>query len=378
LPLFQRDPDPDPPTAEELRRYQGDQERWKQQPQQQGLLPDLDVRPSTDFSTFGDVWVGYKPNSSTPAHTPAPAATFTLEQRGGKPVYKWTAWHDGYGSGTDQNLRTMIIPKYPKLSNGFRDPAWCEREGDEAWYGTSFELPANTTLPYMWAFPSFESQSYHVTHPNYGSSAYRPLDTDNLGLIFKTGHIPNPGSSSYNPIPPNGYNTTEYLLGSRGARPLPKGKRVDLLTHVIYTARTNGVWQIDYREDGGEWTKLYSNVPGDNALIQRNPHPTLVYNDRYGSPGETSESEGQHIEMQAYGDAQPLSWTSHYGFYTWGLWRRSSRDACLAGFPGGDPGPTPEPPPDGDLDARVAALEQETAALDHRLDTIEADMGTLG
>ena len=47
------------------------------------------------------------------------------------------------------------------------------------------------------------------------------------------------------------------------------GKWLDFYMHVVWRSRTNGILQIWYRVQGQKgFTKLYSDVPGDRALIQ--------------------------------------------------------------------------------------------------------------
>jgi hypothetical protein len=121
------------------------------------------------------------------------------------------------------------------------------------------------------------------------------------------------------------------------------GKWLDFYMHVVWKSRTSGVMQIWYRVDGDkDFSLLYSDVPGDNALIQVAPHPTLLYNTMYGAPGENG-MPGLDIEGGFYRNTQAQT-----NYYWWdGMRRRSSQQAILAGFPDppSDGGSTPPPTP---------------------------------
>ena len=100
--------------------------------------------------------------------------------------------------------------------------------------------------------------------------------------------------------------------------------------HVVWRSRRNGVLQIWYRVQGQKkFTKLYSDVPGDKALIQVRPHPTLLYNTAHGVPGEKGKP-GLDLEGGFYrGNAD---WTNTYWWD--GMRRRRSRAAILRSFRG--------------------------------------------
>ena len=107
------------------------------------------------------------------------------------------------------------------------------------------------------------------------------------------------------------------------------GRWLDFYMHAIWRSRTNGVLQIWYRVAGQKkFTKLYSNVAGDKALIQVRPHPTLLYNTKNGAPGETGKP-GLILEGGFYRANTP--WTNEYWWD--GMRRRQSEAAILAGFP---------------------------------------------
>jgi hypothetical protein len=119
------------------------------------------------------------------------------------------------------------------------------------------------------------------------------------------------------------------LLGPGAPRRMVYGKWLDFYMHVVWRSRSSGVLQIWYREGGRKnFTELYSDVPGDRALIQVQPHPTLLYNAENGAPGENGKP-GLQLIGGFY--RAPAPWTN---WYWWdGMRRRQSRAAVLAGFP---------------------------------------------
>ena len=122
--------------------------------------------------------------------------------------------------------------------------------------------------------------------PSYGMLNLDAARTDSLRLGLHTGLTPNPGSGSYNAA----YEKWVTLLGPGAPRPMVYGKWLDFYMHVVWRSRTDGVLEIWYRVDGQKsFTKLYSNVPSDRALIQVRPHPTLLYNAKNGAPGENGK-----------------------------------------------------------------------------------------
>jgi hypothetical protein len=107
------------------------------------------------------------------------------------------------------------------------------------------------------------------------------------------------------------------------------GRWLDFYLHVVWRSRTNGVLQIWYRVDGTKrFTKLYSNVPGDRALIQVRPHPTMLYNTQNGAPGDHGKP-GVLLEGGFY--RANTRWTNEYWWD--GMRRRHSKAAILSGFP---------------------------------------------
>jgi hypothetical protein len=107
------------------------------------------------------------------------------------------------------------------------------------------------------------------------------------------------------------------------------GKWLDFYMHIVWQSRSNGVLEIWYRKAGQrKFTKLYSDVPGDKALIRVRPHPTLLYNTQNGAPGENGKP-GLLLEGGFY--RANTTWTSKYWWD--GMRRRRSRAALLAGFP---------------------------------------------
>jgi hypothetical protein len=161
--------------------------------------------------------------------------------------------------------------------------------------------------------------------PSYGMLNFDAAKTNSLRLGLHTGLTPSPGSSSYNAA----YEKWVTLLGRGAPRPMVYGKWLDFYMHVVWRSRTNGVLQIWYRLMGQKkFTKLYSNVPGDQALIHVRPHPTLLYTTKNGAPGERGK-EGLLLEGGFYRANAP--WTNTYWWD--GMRRRSSKASILAGFP---------------------------------------------
>ena len=108
------------------------------------------------------------------------------------------------------------------------------------------------------------------------------------------------------------------------------GKWLDFYMHVVWRSRTSGVLQIWYRVDGQKkFTKLYSDVPGDRALIQVPPHPTLLYNTENGAPGENGKpgprARGRLLPRQYALDEQVLVGRDEAA---------AKQGGDLAGFPG--------------------------------------------
>jgi polysaccharide lyase-like protein len=199
-----------------------------------------------------------------------------------------------------------------------------EGEGSESWWGWSWKLPVGWRGTNSWGM-LFEFTGYHPFWPSYGMLNFDAAKTSSLRLGLHTGLTPNPGSRSYNAA----YEKWVTLLGPRAPRPMVYGTWLDFYMHVVWRSRTHGVLQIWYRVDGQKtFTKLYSNVSGDRALIQVRPHPTLLYNTEHGAPGENGKP-GLNLDGGFYRATTP--WTSTYWWD--GMRRRTSKSSILRGFP---------------------------------------------
>jgi hypothetical protein len=161
--------------------------------------------------------------------------------------------------------------------------------------------------------------------PSYGMLNFDAATRDSLRLGLHTSLTPNPGSGSYN----SAYEKLVTLLGPGTPRPMVYGKWLDFYMHVIWHSHRNGILQIWYRVAGKQkFTKLYSNVPNDRALIHVPPHPTMLYNAMNGAPGENGKP-GLELAGGFYRANTP--WTNTYWWD--GLRRRQSKAAILAEFP---------------------------------------------
>jgi hypothetical protein len=199
-----------------------------------------------------------------------------------------------------------------------------EGEGSESWWGWSWKLPVGWRGTNSWGM-LFEFTPYHVLWPSYGMLNFDAANRNSLRLGLHTGLTPNPGSGLYD----SAYQKWVTLLGPGAPRRMVYGKWLDFYMHVLWRSRTNGVLQIWYRVDGQKkFTKLYSNVPRDRALIDVRPHPTLLYNTENGAPGENGKP-GLGLEGGFYRANTP--WTNEYWWD--GMRRRQSKAAILAGFP---------------------------------------------
>jgi hypothetical protein len=199
-----------------------------------------------------------------------------------------------------------------------------EGEGSESWWGWSWKLPVGWRGTNSWGM-LFEFTPHHVFWPSYGMINFDAGKTNSLRLGLHTGLTPNPGSGSYDAA----YQKWVSLLGRGAPRPMVYGKWLDFYMHVVWRSRTNGVLQIWYRVDGQQtFTKLYSNVRRDRALVHVRPHPTLLYNIEHGAPGENGKP-GLGLEGGFYRANTP--WTNEYWWD--GMRRRQSKRSMLAGFP---------------------------------------------
>jgi hypothetical protein len=220
-----------------------------------------------------------------------------------------------------------------------------EREGSESWWGWSWKLPVGWRGTKSWGM-LFEFTVNAFYWPSYGMLNFDAATTNSLRLGLHTGLTPNPGSSSYNAA----YEKWVTLLGPGAPRPMIYGKWLDFYMHVVWRSRRDGVLQIWYRVEGeGRFSKLYSDVPGDGALIQVPPHPTLLYNLQNGAPGENGKP-GLELEGGFYRANTP--WRNQYWWD--GMRRRRGEAALLVGFPepparpgptGGSPAPRPSAHP---------------------------------
>ena len=200
-----------------------------------------------------------------------------------------------------------------------------EGEGRQSWWAWSWKLPIGWRGTTSWG-TLFEIRPNHVLWPSYGMLHFDAGSRNSLRLGLHTGLTPNPGSRLYDAA----YQRSVTLLGPGVRRPMVYGKWLDFYMHVVWRSRRNGVLQIWYRVQGQrKFTKLYSDVPGDKALLQVRPHPTLLYNTAHGVPGETGKP-GLNLEGGFYrGNAD---WTNTYWWD--GMRRRRSRAAILRSFRG--------------------------------------------
>jgi hypothetical protein len=199
-----------------------------------------------------------------------------------------------------------------------------EGEGSESWWGWSWKLPVRWRGTTSWGM-LFEFTPYHVYWPSYGMLNFDAAKRDSLRLGLHTGLTPNPGSRPYD----SAYQKWVTLLGPGAPRRMVYGKWLDFCMHVIWRSHKNGVLQIWYRVDGQKkFTKLYSNVPRDGALVQAPRHPTLLYNTQNGAPGENGKPG---LSLQGGFYRANTSWTNEYWWD--GMRRRQSKASILAGFP---------------------------------------------
>jgi hypothetical protein len=199
-----------------------------------------------------------------------------------------------------------------------------EGEGTESWWGWSWKLPVGWRGTKSWGM-LMEFTPHHPLWPSYGMLNFDAARTNSLRLGLHTGLTPSPGSGLYD----SAYQKWVTLLGPGAPKPMVYGKWLDFYMHVVWRSRTNGVLQIWYRVDGRtKFTKLYSDVPRDGALIQVRPHPTLLYNAANGAPGENGKPS-LGLEGGFYRANTP--WTNKYWWD--GMRRRQSKASILAGFP---------------------------------------------
>jgi hypothetical protein len=198
-----------------------------------------------------------------------------------------------------------------------------EGEGSESWWGWSWKLPVGWRGTTSWGM-LFEFTPHHALWPSYGMLNFDAGRKNKLRLGLHTGLTAGPGSTLHD----SAYQRWVTLLGPRAPRKMVYGKWLDFCMHVVWRSRANGVLRIWYRVAGERrFTKLYSNVPRDRALIRARPHPTLLYNTKNGAPG-TAGKPGLLLEGGFYRANTP--WTNSYWWD--GMRRRTSKAAVLAGF----------------------------------------------
>jgi hypothetical protein len=198
-----------------------------------------------------------------------------------------------------------------------------EGEGSESWWGWSWKLPVGWRGSNSWGM-LFEFTTSAALWPSYGMLNFDAARKDSLRLLLHTGLTPNPGSGLYD----SAYQKSVTLLGPGAPRRMVYGKWLDFYMHVVWRSRTNGVLQIWYRVGRQKkFTKLYSDIPKDKALIQVRPHPTLLYNTQNGAPGEHGKP-GLSLEGGFYRANAP--WTNTYWWD--GMRRRRDKASILAGF----------------------------------------------
>jgi hypothetical protein len=199
-----------------------------------------------------------------------------------------------------------------------------EREGSESWWAWSWKLPVGWRGTNSWGMLfEFTTNAYYWR--SYGMLNFDASTRNSLELRLHTGLTPNPDSELYD----SAYQKVVTLLGPKAPRPMVYGRWLDFYMHVVWRSRTNGVLQIWYRVAGRKrFTKLYSDLPGDRALIHVRPHPTLLYNTKNGSPGEGGKPS---LELQGGFYRAAGRWTNRYWWD--GMRRRRSRAQVLAGFP---------------------------------------------
>jgi hypothetical protein len=204
-----------------------------------------------------------------------------------------------------------------------------EGEGSESWWGWSWKIPRGWRGT-AWRGNARWGMLFEFTvnadlWPSYGMLNFDAATRNSLRLGLHTGLTPNPGSGSYN----SAYERLVTLLGPGAPRPMVYGKWLDFYMHVVWRSHRNGILQIWYRAAGKKkFTKLYSNMPRDGALIQAPPHPTLLYNTANGAPGANGKG-GLELAGGFYRPNTP--WTNTYWWD--GLRRRQSKAAILAEFP---------------------------------------------
>jgi hypothetical protein len=280
------------------------------------LTLSFDGEPA--YSEFYSIQPGYKcVNGTISGRSKSPLAAFVRKNsprnvRHGKYSAKVVLKPGDHASYTCKAEAALAIKR---LGEG---------EGSESWWGWSWKMPVGWRGTNSWGM-LFEFTPFHVLWPSYGMLNFDAATRNSLRLGLHTGLTPNPGAGQYD----SAYQKWVTLLGPGAPRPMAYGKWLDFYMHVIWRSRAAGVLQIWYRVDGQKrFTKLYSNVPGDHALIRVRPHPTLLYNEANGAPGENGKP-GLALQGGFYRANTP--WTNEYWWD--GMRRRRSRTSMLVGFP---------------------------------------------
>jgi len=279
------------------------------------LTLSFDARPP--YSEFQSIQPGFKCVDKIRAGiSKSPSAAFVLDKSPGN------VRHGKYSA------RVVLEPgdhaSYTcKAEAVFAIKGLGEGEGSESWWGWSWKLPLGWRGTNSWGM-LFEFTTYGPLWPSYGMLHFDAATKNSLRLSLHTGLTPNPGSDLYD----SAYQKFVTLLGPSAPRRMVYGKWLDFYMHVVWRSHTNGVLQIWYRVEGQKkFTKLYSDVPRDRALIQVRPHPTLLYNIQNGVPGEDGKP-GLELEGGFYRANTPWKNT-----YWWdGMRRRQSKASILAGF----------------------------------------------
>jgi hypothetical protein len=281
------------------------------------LTLSFDAKPA--YSEFYSIQPGYRcVNSAIAGINKPPSAAFVRDNsagnvRHGKYSARVVLNPGDYSSYSCQKEAVMAI----KGGLG-------EGEGSESWWGWSWKLPVGWRGTNSWGM-LFEFTPYHVLWPSYGMLNFDAARRNSLRLGLHTGLTPSPGSRLYD----SQYQQWVTLLGPGAPRPMVYGKWLDFYMHAVWRSRTSGVLQIWYRVNGHKkFTKLYSDVPRDGALIQVRPHPTLLYNTENGAPGENGKP-GLALLGGFYRANTP--WTNKYWWD--GMRRREGKAAMLTGFP---------------------------------------------
>ena len=253
----------------------------------------------------------------------------TSRKRHGNASVRVTSHHDGYDPFTTSVLSPIQYLWEDRLSTTIVD------EGAEEWVGFSmyFQSDFNGAGCYLLCEPF--ASVHHPWIDTYGYGFGECPTNSQFGVRFRCGHVPNPGTPTLNPTPPNGYSALEILLGAAGMPPFTKDVWHDFYYHAVYWARSDGIMEIWHREQGQSFQKLYSNKNDGTALINRAPHATWIYNDANG----TAADKGLWCWKSIYRvyRSSDANQTNHDVVYWCDGWmRRQSEAALLAEFAAND------------------------------------------